>query len=385
MAGIHQDVTEQKQAERIIRESELKQRSLLEAMRKATDAMAKRENLLTTITENINETIIMLDRDHRLAYVNRAGIQTIRTLLGKPDLVLNDLVGKWAKDLFPDSDIADKLICADELAMQAGTSTTEEHLFTTPGGPQILRINRLPLRNNDGQVNGLVNVTYDITELKQQEKQRLDSLKRQRDNLVREVHHRIKNHLQGVLGLLYNTTSAEPDLAERMEPVIRQIKSIASVYGMSSVTGGTSITVCELISRIICSYQNQYKIELTADSAPRSLTLHTEEAVLTSLIINELLNNAIKHRKTNSPTKPVKILITNDKGVACVKIISGPACLPPDFNVDDWSYLGTGIELVKALMHSKNSRLEVEQCGDEVIVSYYFSVPEPSPQNGSGI
>lgn len=69
--------------------------------------------------------------------------------------------------------------------------------------------------------------------------------------------------------------------------------------------------------------------------------------------------------------RPKKRLMTFDKGL-CLEITSGPACLPVGFDFNIISTLGTGLELVKALLPNKGAQLTYEQRGDEVSVVYCF-------------
>lgn len=78
-------------------------------------------------------------------------------------------------------------------------------------------------------------VAEDITETLRLEQARLEDAIKQRDMLVREVHHRIKNNLQGVAGLLQQSASSRPELAESLVEVVGRIQAIAQVLLPQSV------------------------------------------------------------------------------------------------------------------------------------------------------
>ena len=70
-------------------------------------------------------------------------------------------------------------------------------------------------------------IAEDISVQKQAEQERLARAIHQRDVLVREVHHRIKNNLQGVAGLLRQKIRKFPAVAPGIEEAIVQLQAVA--------------------------------------------------------------------------------------------------------------------------------------------------------------
>lgn len=77
----------------------------------------------------------------------------------------------------------------------------------------------------------------DITEQRAAEQARLDAAIAQREMLVKEVHHRIKNNLQGVAGLLQQIAMRKPEVAPAISEVVGQVQAIAQVYGLQVGAG----------------------------------------------------------------------------------------------------------------------------------------------------
>jgi two-component sensor histidine kinase/CheY-like chemotaxis protein len=115
--------------------------------------------------------------------------------------------------------------------------------------------------------------------------------------IVREVHHRIKNNLQGVVGLLARYRDAEPRLALMLNAAISQLHAVAEVHNLLSHHTDERVNLHELIRGIsrldaaMCLHR--IEPELAEDTA--ELSLSAGEAVPFALVLNELILNAIRH------------------------------------------------------------------------------------------
>ena len=76
------------------------------------------------------------------------------------------------------------------------------------------------------------------TEHRAAEEARLQAAIAQRELLVREVHHRIKNNLQGVAGLLQQIAARRPEVADVLREAMGQVQAIALVYGLQVGAAG---------------------------------------------------------------------------------------------------------------------------------------------------
>ncbi|MGS0753510.1 histidine kinase dimerization/phosphoacceptor domain -containing protein [Roseateles sp. GG27B] len=76
----------------------------------------------------------------------------------------------------------------------------------------------------------------------------------QRELLVREVHHRIKNNLQGVAGLLQQIAARRPEVAGVINEAVGQVHAIAQVYGLQVGSSGP-LRIRRVMEAIIGSVQ----------------------------------------------------------------------------------------------------------------------------------
>lgn len=183
----------------------------------------------------------------------------------------------------------------------------------------------------------MVAFVRDISQRIQHEQARLAEMAANRDLLIREVHHRIKNNLQGVVGLLRQHTEDNQELAELIEVIVSRIQSIAIIHGIQAKTLSEEVNLDELLRCIINSCDQT--IDYMADFE-RPPFLNRDEAVPIALILNELITNALKHR---SPDGVVRVSLS--QGECVVVEITNP------FEVSQaGAAKGQGLELVNALI-----------------------------------
>ena len=251
------------------------------------------------------------------------------------------------------------------LSSKTSIKNVEESWHDSDGRERWVSTSKSPFLDDDGGVAGLVGVSIEITEQKLAEAGRVRALERQRDALVREVHHRIKNHLQGVIGLLRYKGSGDPAISSRLELAIAQIGSIAQVYGLQGRSHDTQLRLHELIESAIQGASAPVAFSFAAQF--KDIVLPQADAVPLALVINELITNAIKHLDRTQALRAVRVqLFSGPEGIV-VEILGGPARLPPGFDYAQRRGLGTGLELVAVLLPERRCRLTVEQKGDEVV------------------
>jgi hypothetical protein len=105
----------------------------------------------------------------------------------------------------------------------------------------------------------------DITNLLEQEAQRREMEQAQRDALVQEVHHRIKNNLQGIMGMLRTLDHQHPDLHAPITQVIGQIHSISVIHGLQGRASADRVRLCELTSAVAAGIESLWHTPIHVD------------------------------------------------------------------------------------------------------------------------
>ncbi|WP_081620814.1 PAS domain S-box protein [Methylophilus methylotrophus] len=227
--------------------------------------------------------------------------------------------------------------------------------------------------DSNDEVTNYVGIFSDNTEYKMHEEQRLADESNQRDALVREVHHRIKNNLQSVASLLSNFSTQHPQLAEPLNTAITQVKSIAAVHGLQGQFVNSAVGLRGLIEAISNNNQllwnTQIVLSMPAD-APVIL-VEEKESVPLALVMNELITNAIKHGDQSQ----IAIELAYDADGNKVSIVIRNKGKLAETSTNMTPHFGTGLQLATVLLPKKNASLSWEQAGEFVITRIDLTAP----------
>ena len=241
----------------------------------------------------------------------------------------------------------------------------------------------------EGEQHVIMAFCRDITGRKRLEKRRLQEVKEQRDVLVREANHRINNHLQGVINLLRNQAVDKPEIAQAMELAISQVDSIAVVHGLQSQTADNRIKLASLLQAICRAVGAQSaSIQLNTKHLGSDVVIRTSDAVPVALIINELVQNAVKHssviHQTTAADKnnTIKIDLFVRQGFVVLKLTNTSAKpLPQKFDIGKRQGLGVGLTLVKDLLPRQGAELNLYGEGGLIFTELTLSAPVITQEN----
>lgn len=352
----------------------------IERMKQAEAQVAQRSRELEAMIDAMPAMVYTKDASRRYTRVNAATSQFL-------SLPTTQIIGR-GDELFMPPELARAAATSDTqvLSSKGSIKNVEESWHDSQGRERWLSTSKSPFLHDDGSIAGLVGVSIEITELKAAEARRVLALERQRDALVREVHHRIKNHLQGVIGLLRYKGSGDPALTSRLELAIGQIGSIAQVYGLQGRSHDTQLRLHELIESAIQGASGPVAFNCAPEL--KDVVVPQADAVPMALVINELITNAIKHLDRTQALQRVRVQLYSGTAGVVVEIRSGPAQLPPGFDYAKHRGLGTGLELVSVLLPERRCRLTIGQSADEVVARLSIlpdsRTVDPRAGNGRG-
>lgn len=209
----------------------------------------------------------------------------------------------------------------------------------------------------------LLLVASDVTEQRAAEQARYEAAVAQREMLVKEVHHRIKNNLQGVAGLLQQTAARRPEVATLISEAVGQVQAIAQVHGLQVGVSGP-LRIKPLLEAITASVQRTFgrTIHVEAEGEPpHRYALPEAESIPIALTVNELLTNAIKH----SSQGDVRCVLHCEPGRVSITITNGGQ-LRQGFSLAQVAPGVSGLGLVRALLPRRTATLSLLQVGTQV-------------------
>ncbi|HBN08722.1 MAG TPA: hypothetical protein DD435_08765 [Cyanobacteria bacterium UBA8530] len=185
-------------------------------------------------------------------------------------------------------------------------------------------------------------VLRDITELKQKDRELAI-----KETIIREVHHRVKNNLQTIAGLLrlQQRRSKNQEVKSILSESIDRIASIAMVHEYLSHENVGVVDIKELAYNLLsASLQSMVlpdkKIDAKVICPANSVTLPSAQATSVALIVNELLSNTFKHAFKERKTGKVELeLVASEAGVS-LSIKDNGIGLPPSFTPEAHGNLG---------------------------------------------
>ena len=349
----------------------------IERRRQAEARIEEAQASLQRIIEAAPMAITVRDaRTLKILQANRAAARSV-------DRTIDQLVGRSPEDIFPPELAAQRRLDMEQ-ALRASTVTQRDYQSPMNGEVRVWDARYLPLAAPGKPPDQLLLVATDVTEQRAAVQAKFDEAIAQREMLVKEVHHRIKNNLQGVAGLLQQIASRKPEMASAMSEVVGQVQAIAQVYGLQVGAGGP-LQVTGVVEAIAGSVQRTFGYPIAfavQGDQPEQWVLPEAESIPIALTLNELLTNAVKHSAAHHqaaepavPEPPAVdcTLVCGGDGVRIV--IRNIARLPADFNLTRVPGSVSGLGLVRALLPRRCAQLSIEQSGDHVVATVSIVAP----------
>lgn len=279
--GTATDISDRKHLELALKQSEVRFRTCVENL---LDPLA----LFSSIRDATGQIV-----DLRYEYINPAGCQSNR-------LPKEAMLGKPMFELFPIlRDIG--LFDAYRGVVETGASWIKESVFLevmVDGQPIALFFDIQAVKLGDGLM-----VTWrDVTERQRAEKQIQASLQ-EKEVLLKEIHHRVKNNLQVILSLLklQSSYTTDPQTLQMFQESQNRIRSMALIHellyqsqDLARIDFGSYIhTLVNQLARTYTVSTGAIAWEINVEPPVIQLTIDT--ALPCGLLINELVSNALKY------------------------------------------------------------------------------------------
>jgi PAS domain S-box-containing protein len=330
-------------------------------------ALKTRERGFREILERIDLPAIGVDHDGLLVFANSCFLG----LVGKAE---GEAIGSPVRDFRADADAA----CPFDLALRGEQmpSLVVCSVKSPDGGAREVHWSIVAGRGEDRAVSGLIAIGHDMTEILEQ-RLGLELSLREKEILLREVHHRVKNNLQVITSLLsiQGSESGEGAVRDALAEARGRIQTIALVhetlYGSADIEDLDFGPYAEELARLIMSESAKEGIELACACGP--LRLDLEESIPCGLILTEALINVQKH--AFPPDWPgqrrVRLEVeTAADGTARLAVRDSGAGISARAERSDRQ--GMGREIIGALAEQLNGSLRTSEDGGGTSVELTF-------------
>lgn len=266
-------------------------------------------------------------------------------------------------DLILPNEVDESLKDWDSLLSGQLDNFSKEQTYIHKDGRQIsANVTVSLVRDSKGSPNYFVAVFEDITERKSQEEQLKESLT-EKEVLLKEVHHRVKNNMQVISSILNLQSSyiQDPSALQMLRESQDRIKSMSFIHESLYQSATLSrVNFAEYVTNLSKNLYYSYVrpeggIELDFDLDEVYLNLDT--SIPCGLIINELLSNAMKYAFNGLEQGKITVRLKDKQEKKELVISDDGVGLPPEFSVEDSDTLG--LQLVHTLVSQVGGTLEV--------------------------
>jgi two-component sensor histidine kinase len=221
-----------------------------------------------------------------------------------------------------------------------------------------------PIADWRGRLVSRVVVLRDITERKQAEEQIRASLK-EKEVLLKEIHHRVKNNLQVISSLLYLQSKNVRDketfgILQESHSRVRSMVLVHERLYQSPDLARVDFAeyVRSLANHLFRSYginTNVIQLKINSDD----VLLGVDTAIPCGLILNELVSNALKHAFPDGKEGEVRIELRADEGQLTLVVSDNGVGFPQDLDFRDTGSLG--LQLVNTLVEQIEGTIELDR------------------------
>jgi len=335
--------------------------SLTHEHKQAEEALQKSEEKYRSFIETTEEWIWSIDREGHYTYSNPA----VEAILGYR---VEEFVGRDSRLLMhaEDQKAIAKLL-PSLIADKCGWTGFILRWRHKNGTYRYLESNAVPVFNDRNEVVGYRGADRDITDRKQAEEKIKASLK-EKEVLLKEIHHRVKNNLQIISSLLKLQSSYIKDqqALEMFKDSQSRIRSMALIHEKLYQSQDLSkVNFAEYIANLAANLFRSYTINSTAINLSMNVDdvfLEIDIAVPCGLILNELISNSLKYAFPDERKGKIQIDLSLDKEREVTLIVKDDGIgLPKDFDFHNTKTLG--LQLVDNLVEQLEGTIELNGNG----------------------
>ncbi len=331
-------------------------------IKKTEEQIALQASKLNSIIETSTHYIWTFDRELQVTSFNLNYSKMIEERYGAPvELGTNLFKGQFVSSSEHNDFWTIKCLAAFKgIPQQFETSFYIE----STGETKWMEVHLNPIYGVDRKVNEISGIGHDITEKKLSEEKIKQSLK-EKEVLLKEVHHRVKNNLQVISSILNLQSSYVKDkkTLEILRESQNRIKSMAFIHeSLYQTKDFSNINFTEYVSslanNLVHSYQSfegQVELELKI----QDVYLNLDIAIPCGLIINEILSNALKYAFPKNQKGKINIRLSIKDQEITLVIKDNGVGLPS--HIDYRNTESLGLQLVVTLVDQLGGTIKLDR------------------------
>jgi len=355
------DISDQKFHEKALEERESRYKALFN-----NSAVSLWEEDITQVRSDLEGLKHAGVKDFNQYFIEHP--ETMEDLIGKIEIVdvnvatvklygadtKEHLLGRLDKTLYP-SDDSLQLIRKELIAMAENRPYVEGEMKTKKLDGKVLNIMvRINLFYEQGQENTMLVAISDITQLRK--------AIREKDELMRELNHRVKNNLVMVGSLIQLKNSELGDTAD-LSDILHQVDAIRLIherfYRNEEITQvPVQDYLADLATTVFAAFTAQH---VSIDCQIEDISLRSGQAISVGLILNEIATNAIKHGfSTDEAARFIVEMQKDPLGECYILTISNTGKpFPADVSLEKPESLG--LQIISTLVKQIDGTIELRK------------------------
>jgi PAS domain S-box-containing protein len=278
------------------------------ARRQAEEDLQLREQRFKSLVQDGADMIAILDADANYTYVS----PTSESILGIP---ADDFIGTNAFNYIHEDDRENLAVLLENLDNNERIDLPPYRFIDAEDNWRWMETTLTDM-TEDPVVEGLVANSRDVTKQINQQQKNLDSIK-EKETLLAEIHHRVKNNLAVVSSMMQLQASEEKnqDIKDRLFDGIVRIKTMANIH--EQLYQSNSFSKMEFDKNIESLTKNIHSTfhsstDIAIDYDCEAVELNINQAIPCSLIVNEVITNVFKHAFPGQAEGSVDIVLSEN-------------------------------------------------------------------------
>jgi two-component sensor histidine kinase len=208
----------------------------------------------------------------------------------------------------------------------------------------------------------IISLSLEATRREDAQKQIINSLN-EKNVLLREIHHRVKNNMQIISSLLslQSSTIENQDMKDIFNESQNRVKSMSMIHEQLYQTDDLALIDFNIyINGLIKSLFQIYSLDwapIRWEVDVEDVKLNLETAIPCGLIINELVSNSLKHAFLEGSDGQIMVKMRKEDEIITLIVADNGIGLPKDFNIEKATTLG--LKLVKTLVNQLEGEMVI--------------------------